>query len=139
MATSLISVLHLCVLIAALMPIVCVGLAKSKGFGIPVDQGGYDNGAPRQWLASQTGWRARANAAQSNCFEAFPFFLGALALAQQAGAPVGRLEFLAMAYVALRIIYVGLYLTDRASARSLVWVLALAANIAILFSGAPLN
>ncbi len=128
MTGSVFSVLHWCVLVAALMPIVCAGLAKSNGFGKPV---------PRHWLAGQTGWRARAHAAQANGFEAFPFFIGAVALAQHAGADAARLDMLAVVYVALRVVYVALYIADRANARSLAWVLALATNIAIIFSAAP--
>jgi uncharacterized MAPEG superfamily protein len=111
-------------------------MAKSSGFGKPVQEGGYDNAMPRQWLAGQTGWRARAHAAQSNCFESLPFFIGAVALAQHAGADAARLDMLALIFVALRVVYVALYLTDRANARSLAWTLALATNIAFLFSGA---
>ena len=136
MTSSTFSILHWCVLLAAIMPIICAGMAKSNGFGKPVNEGGYDNGMPRHWLAGQTGWRARANAAQSNCFESLPFFIGAVALAQHAGAEAARLELLAVAFVALRVIYVALYVTDRANARSLAWALALATNVAILFSGA---
>ena len=136
MTGSVFSVVHWCVLLAAVMPILCAGMAKSHGFGKPVSEGGYDNGMPRQWLAGQTGWRARANAAQSNCFEALPFFIGAVALAQHAGADAARLDMLATVYVTLRVAYVGLYITDQAHARSLVWAIALATNMAILFSGA---
>jgi uncharacterized MAPEG superfamily protein len=136
MSASAFSVVHWCVLVAAIMPIVCAGLAKSSGFGKPVHDGGYDNAMPRQWLAGQSGWRARAHAAQANCFEAMPFFIGAVALAQQAGADAGRLQTLALAYIALRVVYVALYITDQANARSLVWTLALATNVAILFTGA---
>ena len=136
MTASAFSVLHWCVLLAAIMPLLCAGMAKSSGFGKPVQEGGYDNAMPRLWLAGQTGWRARANAAQSNCFESLPFFIGAVALAQHAGADAARLDMLALIFVALRVVYVALYVTDQANARSLAWALALATNIAILFSGA---
>ena len=132
--SSTFSVLHWCVLLAAIMPILCAGMAKSSGFGKPVQEGGYDNAMPRQWLAGQTGWRARANAAQANCFEALPFFIGAVALAQHAGADAARLDMLALLFVGLRLVYVALYLADRANARSLAWTLAVATNIAILFA-----
>lgn len=135
MTAATFSVLHACVLLAAIMPILCAGMAKSNGFGKPVRDGGYDNAMPRQWLAGQTGWRARANAAQANCFEALPFFIGAVALAQHAGADAARLDMLALLFVGLRVVYVALYITDRANARSLAWTLAVATNIAILFSG----
>ena len=132
--SSTFSVLHWCVLLAAIMPILCAGMAKSSGFGKPVQEGGYDNAMPRQWLAGQTGWRARANAAQANCFEALPFFIGAVALAQHAGADAARLDMLALLFVGLRLVYVALYIADRANARSLAWMLAVATNIAILFA-----
>jgi len=41
-----------CLMIAALLPIVCTGIAK-WGFK------GFDNNRPREWLARQDGWRAR--------------------------------------------------------------------------------
>jgi len=132
--SSTFSVLHWCVLLAAIMPILCAGMAKSNGFGKPVQEGGYDNAMPRQWLAGQTGWRARANAAQANCFEALPFFIGAVALAQHAGADAALLDMLALLFVGLRLVYVALYIADRANARSLAWTLAVATNIAILFA-----
>lgn len=126
----------LCVLAAALMPIVCAGIAKRGGFGRPRREGGYDNHLPRDWLAKQGGLAARANAAQANCFEALPFFIGAVAIALALDAPAARVEWLALAWVLLRVAYVGCYLADRATARSVVWMLALAVNIAILFGAA---
>jgi uncharacterized MAPEG superfamily protein len=38
-------------------------------------------------------------------------------------------------WLALRAAFVGLYLADRANARTLVWVAALAVNVTLLFSG----
>jgi predicted alpha/beta hydrolase family esterase len=49
----------------------------------------YDNHDPRAWLARQTDWRARANAAQANSFEALPFFMGAVIIAHQLGSSAG--------------------------------------------------
>lgn len=124
----------LCVLAAALMPIVCAGIAKSGKFGIARNEGGYDNHQPREWLAQQTGYRARANAAQANCFEALPFFLGAVAIALPAGAALERVQLLALIWVALRVVYVACYVADRQLVRSLVWIAAFGVNIALLFS-----
>ena len=129
------SIAHWCVLVAALLPIVCAGIAKSGAFGKPRRDGGFDNGNPRAWLAEQAGWRARANAAQANSFEALPFFIGAVVMAQQLSAPQGRIDALALAFVGLRLAYIGSYVGGWASARSLLWVLALAVNIAILLLG----
>ena len=124
-----------CVLVAALLPIVCAGIAKSGMFSKPRREGGYDNLDPRNWLARQTGWRARANAAQANSFEALPFFIGAVVIAHQLGAQQTSLDILAFVFVVLRVVYIFLYLGDQAMARSAVWTVALLVNIAILFAG----
>jgi uncharacterized MAPEG superfamily protein len=124
-----------CVFIAALLPILCTGIAKWGTFRTPRREGGYDNHDPRAWLARQDGWRARANAAQANSFEALPFFIGAVVIAHQLQAPQTSLDLLAFCFVVLRLIYVMMYVADMASLRSLVWFLAFAANIGILFIG----
>jgi uncharacterized MAPEG superfamily protein len=129
------TVAYWCVLIAALLPIACAWLAKSEGFRKPTGQGGYDNADPRAWLARQQGWQARANAAQANTFEALPFFIGAVIIAHQLGAPQTMLDILALLFVTLRIIYVAMYVAGMARTRSAIWALAFACNIAILFSG----
>jgi uncharacterized MAPEG superfamily protein len=124
-----------CVLVAVFLPIVCAGIAKWGTIGKPRSQGGFDNVDPRAWLAKQTDWRARANAAQANSFEALPFFIGAVIIAHQMGAYQFRLDLLAFVYVVLRMVYVMLYVAGMANLRSLVWTLALAVNIAIFFAG----
>ncbi|MET0207675.1 MAG: MAPEG family protein [Burkholderiaceae bacterium] len=125
--------LLLCVFAAAVMPIVCAGIAKGGAFGKPRREGGFDNAAPREWLAKQTGYRARANAAQANCFEAMPFFIGAVAIALALHVPYETLAVLALVWVALRVGYVATYLADKASLRSLIWLAALIVNAVILF------
>jgi uncharacterized MAPEG superfamily protein len=127
------TVAYWAVLVAALLPIVCAGIAKWGAFGRSRRDGGYDNHDPRAWLARQSDWRARANGAQANSFEALPFFIGAVIIAHQGGAMQLRLDVLAFVWVVLRLTYILLYVADLATARSLVWMLALAANIAILF------
>ena len=129
------TVAYWCVLVAVFLPIVCAGIAKWGSFGKPRSQGGFDNVDPRAWLARQTGWRARANAAQANSFEALPFFMGAVIIAHQMGAYQFRLDLLAFVYVALRMVFILLYVAGMANLRSLVWSLALAVNIAIFFAG----
>jgi uncharacterized MAPEG superfamily protein len=124
-----------CVLIVALLPIVCTAIAKAGMFGKSRKDGGYDNENPRAWLARQSDWRARANAAQANSFEAMPFFIGAVVIAHQLGAHQGRLDILAFVFVVLRILYIMMYISGMATVRSVVWSLGLAANIGILFLG----
>jgi uncharacterized MAPEG superfamily protein len=124
-----------CIFAMAMLPIVCAGVAKGGTFGTPRSQGGYDNHNPRAWLAKQVDWRARANAAQANTFEAMPFFFGAVLVAHQLGAHQGRLDLLAFVFVVLRVVYVAMYIADYAKVRSLVWTAAVLVNIGILFVG----
>ena len=124
-----------CVLLAALLPIVCAGIAKAGMFGKTRREGGYDNDNPRAWLARQTDWRARANAAQANSFEALPFFIGAVLIAHQLGAYQARLDVLAFIYLVLRLMYIMMYVAGLPTARSIAWTLAFAVNIGILFIG----
>jgi uncharacterized MAPEG superfamily protein len=124
-----------CVLVAALLPIVCAYIAKSGKFKIPRRDGGFDNGHPREWLVRQTDWRARANAAQANSFEALPFFIGAVIIAHLLGAHQARLDLLAFLFVFLRIIYIMMYVAGLSTVRTIVWTIALFVNIAILFIG----
>jgi len=129
------TVAYWCVLIAAMLPFACAWLAKSKGFCKPRREGGFDNNNPRAWLARQADWQGRANAAQANTFEALPFFIGAVIIAHQLGAPQTMLDILALLFVTLRVIYVAMYVADLATVRSAIWALALLVNIAILFIG----
>lgn len=129
------TVAYWCVLVAALMPFVCTWLAKAGRIGKPRREGGFDNHDPRGWLARQTDWRARANAAQANCFEALPFFMGAVIIAHQLQAVQMRLDILAFVFVTLRVIYVAMYVAGLPMVRSVVWALALAVNVAIFFLG----
>ena len=128
------TVAYWCVLLAVLLPYACAWLAKSRGFGKPRSQGGYDNNDPRGWAARQEGWQARADAAQSNSFEALPFFIGAVIIAHQLGAGQTRLDILAVVFVFLRIIYIAMYIAGLGTARSAFWALGFAVNIAIFFS-----
>jgi uncharacterized MAPEG superfamily protein len=124
-----------CVLLAAILPIVCAGIAKSGMFNKPRREGGYDNNDPRTWLARQKDWRARANAAQANSFEALPFFIGAVIIAHILQAPQARLDILAFVFIVLRILYIMMYLAGLSTARTAVWTVAFFINVAILFIG----
>jgi len=113
------------------MPIVCAGISKSSAWGVPRREGGYDNRNPRDWAAKQEGFAKWANAAQENSWEALPFFAAAVIVSHMLGV-VGTLpNTLAMVFIGLRVVYVWLYVTGRQSQRSLVWVVALAVNVAI--------
>lgn len=128
------TVAYWCVLAMALMPMGCAWLAKSGKLFKPRREGGFDNNNPRAWLANQSDWRGRANAAQANTFEALPFFIGAVVIAHQLHAVQMRVDVLAFLFVVMRLLYVMMYVADLATARSVVWALALLLNIAILFA-----
>jgi uncharacterized MAPEG superfamily protein len=113
-----------CVLFMGLFPYVATGIAK-KGFE------GYDNRQPRAWLAHQTGFRARANAAQANLFESLPLFFAAVIIASIAHAPQDRIDELALGFVAARIAFVICYVADWSTARSLVWFAGIVCEVAI--------
>ena len=120
------TIAYWCVLFMGLFPYVAAGIAK-KGFE------GYDNGMPRQWLAKQTGFRARANAAQSNLFESLPFFFAAVIIASLANAPQNRIDLLAIGFVVARIAYLVCYVANWPTTRSIVWLAGLACVVAIFF------
>jgi uncharacterized MAPEG superfamily protein len=120
-----------CILIAAVLPIVCAGIAKYGSFGIPRKEGGYDNIDPRGWLERQEGRRKWANNAQANSFEALPFFAAAVIVAHMLGHSGLVLNVLAAAFIVLRMLYIYLYVTAKQSMRSLVWILAFVVNVAI--------
>jgi uncharacterized MAPEG superfamily protein len=118
-----------CLLIASLLPVVCAGISK-WGFRE------FDNRNPREWLARQQGWRARAHAAQQNSWEALAMFTAAVLTAHLAGAAQATVDLLALAFIAARVAYVALYVTDRASLRSLVWLAGVACCVGLFVAAA---
>jgi uncharacterized MAPEG superfamily protein len=125
------TIANTCVLVAAVLPVLTMGLAKFSTAGKKLREGGYDNRQPREWAAKQSGWRARAAAAHNNGFEALPLFLFAVLAAQQAGLEQGRTDMLAIAFIVTRLVYIAIYLANQGALRSLVWGVGLAITIAI--------
>jgi len=118
------TIAYACVLFMGLFPYVATGIAK-KGFE------NYDNSMPRQWLAQQTGFRARANAAQANLFESLPLFFAAVIIASMNNAPQARVDLLALGFVAARIAYLVCYIANWPTARSIVWLIGIACVVSI--------
>ncbi len=117
------------VLAAALLPYLAATIAKAGG-----DR--YSNRNPRGWLERQQGWRARANSAQLNSFEAFPFFAAAVIVAHMLQAPQERVDALAVVFVVARAAYLVCYLADWHWARSVAWLVGWLACICLFVSGA---
>lgn len=103
-----------CVLAAGLLPYAATASAK-WGFR------DFDNRNPRAWLAAQTGFRARGNAAQGNSFEAFPLFTAAVLVATWNHANQATLDLLALSFIAVRVLFLLAYLMDWAVFRSISW------------------
>jgi uncharacterized MAPEG superfamily protein len=104
-----------CIVIAALLPYAAAVIAKSDK--------GFDNADPRGWLARQSGYRHRANAAQHNSFEAFPFFAAGVIVAHYLHAPQLQINALAVAFIGARILYLIMYISNKPTLRSLCWVI----------------
>ena len=118
------TIAYACLLFMGLFPYVAAGIAK-KGFE------NYDNSMPRQWLAQQTGFRARANAAQANLFESLPLFFAAVIIASINNAPQPRIDLLALGFVVARIAYLVCYIANWPTTRSIVWLIGLVCVVSI--------
>ena len=110
------------VLIAGLLPIVCAGIDK---WGAKT----YDNRQHRAWMASQEGRRARADAAQQNSFEAFPLFAAGVLVALHYGVDTQSIAQCGWFFIAMRLAYIYCYVTDKATWRSVFWLMGLLAVI----------
>ena len=117
------------ILIAGAMPWICTGIAKAG-------QKNYDNHNPREWLAKQTGYRARANAAQANCFEAFPLYAVGVLLAMLSDVEMDQVELCAGIFILARVAYIAFYLMDNDKMRSLAWLVGVASTVALYVSSA---
>jgi uncharacterized MAPEG superfamily protein len=124
------TIADLCLLAAVVLTILSILPAKVDG------RREFDNANPRDPRFYASGLRARSQAAHQNGFEVFPFFAASVILAEMRSVPQGTLNGLAVAFIVIRIVYVLMYLTNRPSARSLVWSIGLACNLAIFFSPA---
>ncbi|MBL8309385.1 MAG: MAPEG family protein [Burkholderiales bacterium] len=120
-----------CILLAAVLPLVCAGLSKWRGFGVSHRDGGYDNRNPREWIARQDDFAKWAHAAQENSWEAFPFFAAAVIVSHLLGVTGWLPNALAVLFIALRSVYVWLYVSGRQKWRSRVWALAWLTNVVI--------
>ena len=118
-----------CVLVAGFLPYFGTLTAKIGGER-------FDNSNPRDWLDAQSGFRKRANAAQHNSFEAFPFFAAAVIIAHVAGAPQGRIDLFAVMFILARLFYIAFYVADMATLRSLAWFVGIGSAVGLFLAAA---
>ena len=114
MDTIITTLLILCVL-----PLVCAWIA---GYHRYTQLGSIDNKEPRTQVLQLKGAGARANAAQANSWEALAVFSAAILALVVAGVELGDVANLTLAYAALRIAYVALYVANIDVLRSVVFL-----------------
>lgn len=121
---------YCCVIIAAVLPYLWAALAKGSAPG-------YNNKDPRGWVAKQDSYKVRnAYSAHLNAFEAFPAFAAAVLMAQFAQVDPQRVAWLAIAFIAFRILHGVFYITVQQALRSLTWLGGFACVLALMVSAA---
>ena len=118
-----------CVLAAALLPYLGIGVAKLGG-PMPARA----NANPREWVEALTGFRKRGRWYEANAYEAFPPFAAAVIIAQMLHAPQNRLDELALAFIAFRVAHFVCYVADLAAVRTAVWFGGMACVVALFFA-----
>jgi uncharacterized MAPEG superfamily protein len=91
----------------------------------------FDNAKPRDPAFWEKPLRARALGAHQNGIETFPFFAAAVLLAEFRAAPQQLIDMLAVGFVALRLLFVAVYLANFAWIRTVIWNVGFAVNVAI--------
>jgi uncharacterized MAPEG superfamily protein len=102
----------------------------------PVKAVGYktfDNSNPRDPAFYKPGIATRALGAHVNGMETFPFFALSILLAEFRRLPQHWIDALAVAFVAIRLLFVFAYLSNRSTIRTLLWNLGFAVNTALFF------
>ncbi|MBD2836563.1 MAPEG family protein [Pseudomonas sp. JM0905a] len=122
-----------CLFIAALL----IYLAKVPVAKAMREEGrGYDNHNPRAQQARLTGFGARAVAAHQNTLEIFPLFAAGVLVAHVTQSQGWFVDLLAILFIVSRVLYLFFYWNDKASLRSLVWVVGLVCSLLLMLSPA---
>jgi uncharacterized MAPEG superfamily protein len=111
-----------CLLVVVVIPFVLAGIGgyyRTKQFGAP------DNRNPRQQALALEGAGARAVAAQQNAWEALAVFAPAVIVAHLEEVAAGTATTVCLIFVAARIAHAIFYITDKATPRTLVFVVGL--------------
>lgn len=95
---------------------------------------GYDNKNPREQQARLTGWGKRALAAHLNSFEVTPLFAACVFVGHLSQGDATWSARLAVGFLLSRVLYLGLYLANLDSLRSLAWFAGILASFGIALS-----
>ncbi|TRX54475.1 MAPEG family protein [Thalassomonas sp. M1454] len=128
------TIAYWCVLASCLLPLLAVGYAKF--LSSDSDPKNYDNNNPRDYLAKLKGDGQRALWAEKNTLEAMPLFFAAVIIAHNTGADQATLDALAISFIGFRLLYIYLYISDKATLRSLSWFAGLACCVAMFIISA---
>ncbi|MBK1637503.1 hypothetical protein CKO24_00325 [Rhodothalassium salexigens DSM 2132] len=99
--------------------------------GAIAQEGRYDNINPRAQQARLEGAGAKAQAAHANSLEAFAPFAAGVWAAHAFGADPMIRDGLALAFVAVRLVYWRAYVADWGNGRSVVWALGFLITVAL--------
>lgn len=91
----------------------------------------FDNSKPRDPAFYEWGIASRALGAHQNGVETFPLFAAAVLLAEFRASPQGWIDDLALLFVAIRVLYVLLYLGNLPTLRTLSWNAGFFVNVTI--------
>jgi uncharacterized MAPEG superfamily protein len=108
-----------CLLVLCILPLSCAWIA---GFHRQKQLGSVDNKEPRTQALKLTGAGARAVAAQANSWEALAVFSAAVLAVSVSGRELASIATLALAFVALRVVYIAVYLANQDKLRSLIFL-----------------
>jgi uncharacterized MAPEG superfamily protein len=117
-----------CMLAAVLLYLLTLAPIKPLGWR------DFNNRTPRDPAFYATPVRARVLGAHNNGIETFPFFAAAILLAEFKGGSQPVVDGLAVGFIAARLAFVGAYIGDWPTTRTLLWNLGFALNVAIFVS-----
>jgi uncharacterized MAPEG superfamily protein len=113
------------IIVACVLPFLWTGYAK-------ITSKRYNNSTTRDSVEKFTGKSRRAHFAHLNSFEALPLFMSSVLIANINQVDTTNLHTLIGCFLFFRIVYGILYIQDVATARSIVWTLAILCNILLL-------
>lgn len=124
MSTAVLTLADWCIFVAGVVvPFIFTIYAKATK--------DFNNARPREYMERLEGARKRAHWAVQNGYETYPLFVAAVLLAERAGAVQSTVNMLALAFVTCRLVYCALYVADKATARSVVWMASIGCVVAL--------
>ena len=117
------TIAYWCIFLAYLLPWFSIGYAKFLAPKGTFRE--FDNKAPREYLSRLENGRKRAVWAEKNTYETLPLFIASVLVAHQTGADQYSINVLSVLFVMFRVIYIGLYIANLATFRTVTWIAAI--------------